>query len=229
VGGLVIFILICSTIVLVACHALRLPILYWTVPLLAVLSSASFLGIALFRPDDARMALDADSRKRELTSLISQRGRVEAEVSRAQERFDERYLNYQGILKVFQSRINCLRSTDWRALQGIPFENFLVEVFREWGYLVETTKTSGDQGVDLIVSKEDVRIAIQAKGYVSSTVGNSAVQEAHTGMTYYQCQQCAVITNSTFTAHARDLAARVGCILIDRTRIPGLIEGQVPW
>ena len=72
-----------------------------------------------------------------------------------------------------------------------------------------------------------IRTAIQAKGYLSSTVGNDAVQQAHTGMTIYCCQRCAVITNSTFTASARQAAAAVGCVLIDGESIPRLIEGQL--
>jgi HJR/Mrr/RecB family endonuclease len=112
-------------------------------------------------------------------------------------------------------------------LQGVPFEKYLEEVFLEWGYEVTTTKVTGDQGVDLIVSKGGVRIAVQAKGYPGSTVGNSAVQEAHTGMVHYRCQKCAVITNSTITSAARKLAEGVGCHLIDRTTLPLLIEGKL--
>jgi restriction endonuclease Mrr len=216
--------------VLVLSHAFGLPLLFWTIPLLCVLSSAGFLGMRLFRPDDATLTLEMDGWEQELGSLELQKGQTEADVSQAKGQkgqFNECYLKYQGVLKDFQSRINRLRSTDWRALQAIPFESFLAEVFLEWGYEVETTKVSGDQGVDLIISKDGIRTAIQAKGYLSSTVGNDAVQQAHTGKAIYRCHRCAVITNSTFTASARQTAAAVGCLLIDGESIPLLIEGQL--
>jgi HJR/Mrr/RecB family endonuclease len=168
-----------------------------------------------------------DSWNRELHLLRDKKTETEVEVSEARTSFDKSFSTYQSILNQFQGRINRLRSTDWKVLQAIPFENFLEQVFLEWGYGVETTKTSGDQGVDLIVSKDGIMTAIQAKGYLSSTVGNDAVQQAHTGKTIYRCQRCAVITNSTFTSSARQAADAVGCLLIDGEKIPLLIEGQL--
>jgi HJR/Mrr/RecB family endonuclease len=103
----------------------------------------------------------------------------------------------------------------------------LEDLFRFWGFWVETTKTSGDQGVDLIIIKGGRRGAIQAKGYPGSTVGNKAVQEAHTGKTHYACDYAVVITNSTFTRNARELAGSVDCILIEGAQIPELIEGRI--
>lgn len=119
-----------------------------------------------------------------------------------------------------------LRRTNWKALRGVPFEQFLADVFRALGYEVGDTKASGDRGVDLIVTGGGRRVAVQTKGYVSS-VGNDAVQQAHAGMTFYGCTESAVVTNSVFTPAARQLAERVGCRLIDETLIPGLIDGQV--
>jgi HJR/Mrr/RecB family endonuclease len=227
VGGLTILILTPSASSLVFSHLLGLPLLYSTIPLLAVLSITSLLGVRLFKPDDVKLGSEIDAWHRELHSLQQQKHNKNIILWNASAAFKKADGTYQALLREFESRLNRLRCTDWRALQGIPFENFLVDVFREWGYQVETTKTSGDQGVDLILSRASVRIAIQAKGYVSSTVGNSAVQEAHTGMKFYQCQRCAVITNSTFTSSARQLAAAVGCALIDGSMIPNLIEGQI--
>lgn len=100
------------------------------------------------------------------------------------------------------------------------------EVFEDLGYVVETTKASGDQGVDLLISRRGTRIAVQAKGYAES-VGNSAVQEAHAGMAFYACHKSMVVTNSSFTTAAQQLAERIGCVLIDGSRVPDLIEGKI--
>lgn len=70
-------------------------------------------------------------------------------------------------------------------------------------------------------------MAVQAKGYVGHTVGNGAIQQAHTGKTFYGCQSAVVITNSTFTVAARELAERLDCKLIDGSQIPDLIEGRI--
>ena len=110
----------------------------------------------------------------------------------------------------------------WRRLSGENWEGFLADLFKAHGYSVELTKVSGDQGVDLIVQYSKVRLAVQAKGY-SGSVGNAAVQEAVAGRMFYNCTHCAVITNSTFTKSARELASRTSCILIGEPEIDDLI------
>ena len=82
-------------------------------------------------------------------------------------------------------------------------------------FTCENTKTTGDQGVDIIAMKDNNKIAIQAKCY-SQPVGNHAIMEAIAGMKYYKANQCMVITNSTFTKAAKDLATANGVILWDR-------------
>lgn len=119
-----------------------------------------------------------------------------------------------------------LAATDWASLRGVAFENFLAEVFRALGYEVELTKASGDQGVDLLLTGKGRRVAVQAKGY-SNSVGNDAVQAVFAGKRFYGCHDCVVITNSTFTNSARELATKVSCRLIDSTAIPALIAGDI--
>jgi hypothetical protein len=228
VGALIILMFCSSMLVLIPCHVVDLPRSVWPIPFLAGLALAGFFGMKLFKPDEAKIASDAWVWNSELHSIQGARWGLEAEAHEAQSRADKAKAKYQSVLTHFQSRINRLRSTNWEVLQGIPFEQFLESVFAEWGYQVETTKTTGDQGVDLVVAKNGVRTAVQAKGYPNSTVGNSAVQEADTGMRFYRCNRSAVITNSTFTSHARRLAQGVGCTLIDHDMIPSLIEGKIP-
>jgi len=227
VGGLVLGIVISCGFILVVFHVLGLPPALSAISILATLVVLVFQGKSLFEPGDSQIDSQITTWQQELRTLDTQKLETETIISIAKPAYDEAFLNHQLVLQAFQSRLNRLRSTDWRVLQSIPFENFLAEVFTEWGYDVETTKTSGDQGVDLVVSKNGIRMAIQAKGYLSSTVGNDAIQQVYTGMKIYKCQQCAVITNSTFTSSARQAAAAVGCVLIDGALIPLLIEGKV--
>ncbi len=105
----------------------------------------------------------------------------------------------------------------WLYLTGDEFEWFLARLFRRQGYTVQLTGQSGDQGVDLIlIAPRGRKIAVQAKGYIVSSVGNKAVQEAYTGRAYYDCDECWVVTTSVFTKKAREVADKVGCRLFDR-------------
>lgn len=89
---------------------------------------------------------------------------------------------------------------------GLDFEDFLYRhINAQDGLICEKTKASGDQGVDLIVMAGDKKIAVQCKLY-TEPVGNSAVQEVIAGKIVYKCDLACVVTNSTFTKAAADLA-----------------------
>lgn len=100
-------------------------------------------------------------------------------------------------------------------LSGTEFEAFVAEFLEAQGYAVQTTLASGDQGVDLLASLPDGEsaIAIQIKRY-SRPLGNKPVQEAFAGMVHYKAREAWVITNSSFTPGAYQLAASTGVKLI---------------
>lgn len=154
-----------------------------------------------------------------------------AELARLHQ-FSERRLQEIGKelehLRKIQSReyqLQRLFDRNWRAMRSVEFELYLEEVFTAHGYSVETTKTTGDQGVDLVVSKRSIRIAIQAKGYESS-VSNGAIQEAYSGMAHYNCHACAAITNSRFTSGAIALATSTKSELIDEYKFRDFVMGR---
>ncbi len=118
-----------------------------------------------------------------------------------------------------------LMKKNWKAMRGDELENYLAEVCSALGYMVERTGQSGDQGVDLVVQRGTLRIAIQAKGYVNS-VSNDAVQQVVAGMKVYNCNRCAVITNSRFTASAIELATINRCVLIGEESFEDFVMGR---
>lgn len=84
------------------------------------------------------------------------------------------------------------------------------------GYSTHVKEQSGDQGHDVIATKVDHKIGIQSKCY-SGSVGNSAVQEAVAGMSFYKVDKSIVITNNYFTTSVIELAKSNRVILWDRT------------
>jgi hypothetical protein len=79
---------------------------------------------------------------------------------------------YARLLTLVQSRKYQLLHCDWRALRGTPFEDFLQQVFERLGYSVQTTKASGDQGIDLITL--DSTAVAASYGFVVSGDGVGA-------------------------------------------------------
>ena len=108
-------------------------------------------------------------------------------------------------------------------MNGIEFEEFIADMFTKLGYRTEMTKASGDQGVDVIAYKGEKILGIQAKCY-SGVVGNHAIMEVVAGKNYYGCNSCMVITNSTFSAAAKELAKANHVELWDRNALKDQID-----
>lgn len=108
-------------------------------------------------------------------------------------------------------------------MSGLEFEEYTARLLNKLGYTnVTVTKASGDQGIDVLARKDGVRYAIQCKNY-SGKLGNTPVQEVYAGKDFYGCDVGVVITNSTFTAGAYELANRIGVLLWDRNILQDLI------
>lgn len=107
---------------------------------------------------------------------------------------------------------------------GYEFEVFMEHVCEQLGYSVYRTKSSGDQGADLILtSKDRTKTAVQIKRY-SSKVSNGAVQEVVASKGFYNCTEGMVVTNSYFTNSAKQLAKANNIDLIDRDELTKMIR-----
>ena len=104
-------------------------------------------------------------------------------------------------------------------MEGHAFEYWCADVLRGNGFEnVEVTQGSGDQGVDILATKDDIKYAIQCKCY-SSDLSNKPVQEVHTGKSIYNCQIGVVMTNRDFTQGAKDAAQATGVLLWGREKV----------
>lgn len=104
-------------------------------------------------------------------------------------------------------------------MTGREFEEYCADLLRKKGYRrVTVTKASGDQGADILARRHGRTYAIQCKLY-QKPVGNAAVQEAFAGRQYYGCDRGMVMTNSTFTKGARELAERTETELWEGIRV----------
>jgi HJR/Mrr/RecB family endonuclease len=182
---------------------------------------------SLFRRTPAEVERIEERMQEVLRDVSSARRAASAAVMHARLGVEEARRIYAGVVKANQDPLVRLLNTNTGAMSGGDFEEYLADIFRYRGYQVERTGQTGDQGVDLIVSLgAGTRIAIQAKCYGGS-VSNNAIQEVYTGMAFYRCHGCAVVTSSHFTTGAREVAAATGCLLIDGSQIANLIRGRV--
>lgn len=108
-------------------------------------------------------------------------------------------------------------------MKGEDFEDRLAILFKDLGYKVKTTKRTGDFGADLILTKDDIKTAVQAKRY-SKNVGIKSVQEVTGSLAKYNCHKGMVISNSYFTGQARELAKANNIELWDRDKLMKILR-----
>ncbi|GAX01127.1 restriction endonuclease [Secundilactobacillus silagei] len=108
-------------------------------------------------------------------------------------------------------------------MTGLGFEKYVADLLKRIGYTnVATTSASGDNGLDVLAHNGNTYYGIQCKLY-TTPVGNSAVQEAYSGGSYYKTDKNIVITNNYFTPNATDAAATMDVDLWDRDKLKELI------
>ena len=113
---------------------------------------------------------------------------------------------------------------DFDLMDGYEFECFCARLLSKNGYKdVSVTKSSGDQGIDILARRLGKNYGIQCKCY-SSDIGNKAVMEAYAGVSYYRCDVGVVLSNRYYTKAAKDMAQRTGILLWDRDDLLKLIK-----
>lgn len=110
---------------------------------------------------------------------------------------------------------------DLELVSGYEFEHILADILSRVEGEATVTDASGDQGVDVVWTRDNTTIGIQAKAYHrNNPVGNSAVQEIYTGVdvrdSEYSIDVPAVVTTSRYTTGAREAADNAGVRLYGR-------------
>jgi len=98
------------------------------------------------------------------------------------------------------------------------YERKIGRKFELCGWTSTVTKSSGDQGADVIIEKGEHRGVVQCKLY-SQPVGNKAVQEVHAAKGFYDANFATVVTNQDFTPSARMLATKLNVHLVHESEI----------
>ena len=116
------------------------------------------------------------------------------------------------------------RISEIDSMDGHRFEEYCADLMEHNGFLhPEVTKTSGDYGIDILAWKDGKKYAVQCKRH-KGQIGVKAVQEALSGAKYYNAAIPVVLTNSTFTRQAHEMAAKTDVELWDRTRLEQMMK-----
>lgn len=107
---------------------------------------------------------------------------------------------------------------------GEQFEDWCACLLSNLGYRnIQKTKSSGDQGADLIAIYNGEKYAVQCKRY-NGKLGNKPIQEVLAAKYYYNCDYAFVMTNSFFTDGALSISGSTGVGLWNRNRLIMMME-----
>lgn len=104
-----------------------------------------------------------------------------------------------------RSKLRKLEMPEIDCLSGKDFEWLLREVYLSQGARCILTSYRGDWGADLVFEKNGIKTVVQAKRS-RKRVGVRAVQEVVAAKAKYGATDAVVVTNSTFTDAAIELA-----------------------
>jgi HJR/Mrr/RecB family endonuclease len=130
----------------------------------------------------------------------------------------------RNAIKIYQAMasqkisFSSLEIGDVDKMSSKGFERFLKLLFEKRGYNVKHIGGSGNQEADLILKKFNVKTVVQAKKY-KNTLNNTAIQGVVAAKGFYNCQRMIVVTNSSFTLSAKELAKSNNIELWDRKRL----------
>ncbi|MFQ6704006.1 MAG: restriction endonuclease, partial [Alphaproteobacteria bacterium] len=124
---------------------------------------------------------------------------------------------------VFNKNPNLLNQSKSPTLTPANYEKYIATQLIKLGFVALTTKSTGDQGADVLATKNGVSFAIQCKMY-SKPVGNKAVQEANAGRDFYKKDYGVVVSNAGFTKSARQAANACGIILLNDNQLEDLLK-----
>ncbi len=111
------------------------------------------------------------------------------------------------------------------SMTGTEFERRLEAAFVHVGYSVTHVGGRGDFGADLVLELPGTRTVVQAKRW-SNVVGPGAVQEVVGSRSYYDAQYAIVVTTSSFTKAAIELARSNNVELWERSQLIEFLAAQ---
>ena len=113
------------------------------------------------------------------------------------------------------------------SLTGVEFERVCKRLLENMGFSVETTKTTGDGGIDLIAYNSQPLLSgkyiIQCKRYTGS-VGEPIIRDLYGVITSERANKGILMTSGVFTKQAQAFAEDKPIELIDGVKLKELLE-----
>jgi hypothetical protein len=188
-------------------------------------AGAVLLAALLYRPPDSILPAalhECQSQSRLVDARLREKCERIAEVkARLQKLIDER----RDQIASGKLQRAALLQRNWKKMEGAEWEDFVVEVLRTHGAVVE--RGSGTGADSTLVAEYGIkRVAILTVGE-SQVVNSATIQQALAVKDRLRCDTCAIVINRRFTGAAQDFAQRNGCTAIGASEFPDFVLGKI--
>jgi hypothetical protein len=194
--------------------------------LLGVVAGVGLFATMIFQPVDALLP----------TAIAESEAKLNLERARSKEKLERITEINQALHRLVNERRERIASgqvqrasllqRNWKKMPGSEWEDYVVEVARTLGAVVERAKRIDDEGANLLVTFEARRIAVKTL-VARDTISSAIVQKVIADTPTMNCDTCAVITSGRFTGAAQDYASRNHCTLIGREEFPDFALGKI--
>ena len=106
------------------------------------------------------------------------------------------------------------------AMNPAAYERYCALLLRQAGWRARVTQVGADQGADVLAIRGRRSLVLQCKLH-SRPVGNKAVQQVAAARAHHRADLAAVVSNTDYTAPARQLAASNGVFLLHHEQLRG--------
>jgi len=110
-------------------------------------------------------------------------------------------------------------------MTATAFEEFILSLFGDLGYRAEKTLGTGDNGIDLLLRKNNQSIAVQCQPW-DTPVGEPTVRNFHAALMGTAAQSGYLVTTGTFTSRAYSFAQGKPIQLLDLEALMDLAAGR---
>jgi hypothetical protein len=188
-------------------------------------ASAALFGGLLHQPPDSQLSTAIAASESEIrlldARLEEKRGRISETKNKLQSLIDER----RDQIASGKLQRAALLQRNWKNMRGAEWEDFVVEVLRTHGAIVDRPGGSGTDST-LVADYGSRRVAVltPSEGQI---VNSATVQQALAAKDRVHCDSCALLINRRFTGAAQDFAQRNGCTAIGASEFPDFVLGKI--
>lgn len=137
----------------------------------------------------------------------------------------KKYFEYQKQLDFYNFWIRMNSINYWMNLDGHEFEEAVAVVYREKGYNAVVSKQGGDKGIDIILTRENKKIAVQCKAH-NKPVGPSVVRDLYGTMSHFGYSEGILVSRNGFSVGVYEFAKDKSIELVNLNNLMDMAKGD---